>query len=89
MGTIELSSRARTARPIFIASRKSPPGEASGFTCAAAGGIAVAIEAVILYNFLNTHVQKIALQFKLLAEEYLEILKELPSPVRAGREESA
>ena len=54
-----------------------------------AGGIAVAIEAVILYNFLNTHVQKIALQFKLLAEEYLEILKELPAPVRAGREESA
>ncbi len=53
-----------------------------------AGGIAVAIEAVILYNFLNTHVQKIALQFKLLAEEYLEILKELPAP-RAGREESA
>jgi biopolymer transport protein ExbB len=56
-----------------------------------AGGIAVAIEAVILYNFLNTHVQKIALQFKLLAEEYLEILRELPAPapVRAGREESA
>ncbi len=42
-----------------------------------AGGIAVAIEAVILYNFLNTHVQKIALQFKLLAEEYLEIVKDV------------
>jgi biopolymer transport protein ExbB len=54
-----------------------------------AGGIAVAIEAVILYNFLNTHVQKIALQFKLLAEEYLDVLKELPAPARAGREESA
>jgi biopolymer transport protein ExbB len=54
-----------------------------------AGGIAVAIEAVILYNFLNTHVQKIAVQFKLLAEEYLEILKELPAPARPGREESA
>jgi biopolymer transport protein ExbB/TolQ len=45
-----------------------------------AGGIAVAIEAVILYNFLNTHVAKLALQFKLLVEEYLEMLKEtLPS----------
>ncbi len=33
-----------------------------------AGGIAVAIEAVVLYNFLNTHVQKLALEFKLLAE---------------------
>ena len=56
-----------------------------------AGGIAVAIEAVILFNFLNTHVQKVALQFKLLAEEYLEILKEnLPSvAARSGREESA
>jgi biopolymer transport protein ExbB len=55
-----------------------------------AGGIAVAIEAVILYNFLNTHVQKVALQFRLLTEEYLEILKEtLPGPARAGREESA
>jgi biopolymer transport protein ExbB len=54
-----------------------------------AGGIAVAIEAVILYNFLNTHVQKIALQFKLLSEEYLELLRELPAPARAGREESA
>ena len=56
-----------------------------------AGGIAVAIEAVVLYNFLNTHVQKLALEFKLLVEEYLEILKEtLPAPARpAGREESA
>jgi biopolymer transport protein ExbB/TolQ len=45
-----------------------------------AGGIAVAIEAVILYNVLNTHVAKLALQFKLLVEEYLEMLKEtLPS----------
>jgi biopolymer transport protein ExbB len=54
-----------------------------------AGGIAVAIEAVILYNFLNTHVQNVALQFKLLSEEYLEVLREMPSASRAGREESA
>ncbi len=58
-----------------------------------AGGIAVAIEAVVLYNFLNTHVQKLALQFKLLCEEYLEIVKEtLPgpaAPARPAREESA
>jgi biopolymer transport protein ExbB len=54
-----------------------------------AGGIAVAIEAVVLYNFLNTHVQKLALEFKLLTEEYLEIVREtLPHGVR-GREESA
>jgi biopolymer transport protein ExbB len=41
-----------------------------------AGGIAVAIEAVVIYNFLNVHVGKLALQLKLLTEEYLEILRE-------------
>ncbi len=45
-----------------------------------AGGIAVAIEAVVVYNFLNVHVSKLALQLKLLTEEYLEIVREaLPS----------
>jgi biopolymer transport protein ExbB len=43
-----------------------------------AAGIAVAIEAVVLYNFLNTHVQKLAIHFRLLTEEYLELLKEAP-----------
>jgi biopolymer transport protein ExbB len=73
-----------------------------GFTVVAAGisealittaaGIAVAIEAVVLFNALNTHVQKLAVQFRLLAEEYLEILKEspvAPGPARAAREGSA
>jgi len=45
-----------------------------------AGGIAVAIEAVILYNMLNVLVGRLQLQLKLLAEEFLEIVKE----VRAG-----
>ena len=54
-----------------------------------AGGIAVAIEAVVLYNFLNTHVQKLCVHFKLLAEEYLEILSETLHQSRSGREESA
>jgi biopolymer transport protein ExbB len=52
-----------------------------------AGGIAVAIEAVVLYNFLNTHVQRLALQFRLLAEEYLDVLKEtLLAPARRDPE---
>mgnify|MGYP001497735699 FL=1 len=34
-----------------------------------AGGIAVAIEAVVIYNFLNTHVQKLAVQPKLPTQE--------------------
>jgi len=53
-----------------------------------AGGIAVAIEAVVIYNFLNVHVGKLALQLKLLAEEYLEIVREaLPAggPPAASR----
>ena len=41
-----------------------------------AGGIAVAIEAVVIYNFLNVHVQRLSLQLRLLTEEYLEIVKE-------------
>jgi biopolymer transport protein ExbB len=41
-----------------------------------AGGIAVAIEAVVIFNFLNVHVGKVALELKLLAEEYLEIVRE-------------
>jgi biopolymer transport protein ExbB len=56
-----------------------------------AGGIAVAIEAVVIYNFLNVHVGKLALELRLLTEEYLEILREaLPggapaAPVPAPR----
>lgn len=41
-----------------------------------AGGIAVAIEAVVIYNFLNVHVGKLALELKLLVEEYLELVRD-------------
>jgi len=41
-----------------------------------AGGIAVAIEAVVIYNFFNVHVGKLALQLRLLTEEYLEIVRD-------------
>jgi biopolymer transport protein ExbB len=60
-----------------------------------AGGIAVAVEAVVIYNFLNVHVQRLALQLRLLAEEYLEIVKETlpglrgaedPLPARPAKE---
>jgi biopolymer transport protein ExbB len=60
-----------------------------------AGGIAVAVEAVVIYNFLNVHVQRLALQLRLLAEEYLEIVKETlpglrgaedPVPARPAKE---
>jgi len=41
-----------------------------------AAGIAVAVEAVVIYNWLNTHVQKLAVQFRLLCEELVEIALE-------------
>jgi biopolymer transport protein ExbB len=41
-----------------------------------AGGIAVAIEAVVIYNYLNVHVGKLVLELKLLVEEYLELVRE-------------
>ncbi len=52
-----------------------------------AGGIAVAIEAVIVYNMLNVLAGRLQLQLKLLTEEFLEIVKEVrSSPV--GSQES-
>ncbi len=49
-----------------------------------AAGIAVAVLAVVLFNVLNTHVQKLTLQLRLLTEEYLELVKELLPAIRAG-----
>ena len=56
-----------------------------------AGGIAVAIEAVVIYNFLNVHVGKVALELRLLTEEFLELVREAlpvgaaaPPPAGAG-----
>jgi biopolymer transport protein ExbB len=54
-----------------------------------AGGIAVAIEAVVIFNFLNIHVQKLALQLRLLTEEYLEIVKETLPSARGGEAPAA
>ena len=53
-----------------------------------AGGIAVAIEAVVIYNFLNVHVQKLALQLRLLVEEYVDLMKET-LPLLRGAEAAA
>jgi biopolymer transport protein ExbB len=51
---------------------------------ATAGGLAVGIAAVFLYNLLNVHVQKLVVQLRLLAEEYLEIVKETLPALREG-----
>jgi biopolymer transport protein ExbB len=49
-----------------------------------AAGIAVAVLAVVLYNALNTHAQKLALQLRLLVEEYLELVKEVLPALRTA-----
>ncbi len=49
-----------------------------------AAGIAVAVLAVVLFNALNTHAQKLTLQLRLLTEEYLELVRELLPTLRAG-----
>ena len=49
-----------------------------------AAGIAVAVLAVVLYNALNTHAQRLALQLRLLVEEYLELVKEVLPSLRAA-----
>jgi biopolymer transport protein ExbB len=49
-----------------------------------AAGIAVAVLAVVLFNVLNTHVQQLTLQLRLLTEEYLELVRELLPSLRAG-----
>jgi biopolymer transport protein ExbB len=49
-----------------------------------AAGIAVAVLAVVLYNALNTHAQKLALQLRLLTEEYLDLVKELLPVLRSA-----
>jgi len=51
-----------------------------------AGGIAVAIEAVILYNMLNVLAGRLQLQLKLLTEEFLEIVKEVRASPAGAQE---
>lgn len=43
---------------------------------ATAAGILVAIEAVILFNFFNQRLQRISVEFKMLTDEFLELLDE-------------
>jgi biopolymer transport protein ExbB/TolQ len=52
---------------------------------ATAAGILVAVEAVVLYNFFNQRLSRLAVEFKMLTDEFLELLDELePQPGRTG-----
>jgi MotA/TolQ/ExbB proton channel family len=43
---------------------------------ATAAGIIVAVEAVILYNFFNQRLTRMAVELKMLTDEFLELLDE-------------
>jgi biopolymer transport protein ExbB/TolQ len=57
---------------------------------ATAAGILVAVEAVVLYNYFQARIGRIAIELKLLADEFVELLREKPAnpPVTAGSPES-
>ena len=53
-----------------------------------AAGILVAVEAVILFNFFNQRASRIATEMKLLTDEFLELLGEVPpesTEIEGGR----
>ena len=57
-----------------------------------AAGILVAVEAVILFNFFSQRANRIAMEMKLLTDEFLELLLEAPTdsqPKKAARSEDA
>lgn len=71
-------------------------GEISGPISAAlivtAAGILVAVEAVILFNFFSQRANRIAMEMKLLTDEFLELLLESPGetqPRKARRDDAA
>ena len=49
-----------------------------------AGGILVAVEAVVLYNFFQTRLTRTSMELKLAADEFLELLKERANLVAAA-----
>jgi biopolymer transport protein ExbB len=54
-----------------------------------AGGIAVAITAVVLYNVFNVHAQRLSVQLRLLTEEVLEVIGEVLPVLGAARAAAA
>ena len=55
---------------------------------ATAAGILVAVEAVIVFNYFNQRLAKVALETKLLTEEFLELLEECGDDIEAKSEQT-
>ncbi len=43
-----------------------------------AGGILVAVEAVVLYNYFQSRLARISIELRLMADEFIELLRERP-----------
>ncbi|MBX5481984.1 MAG: MotA/TolQ/ExbB proton channel family protein [Myxococcaceae bacterium] len=54
-----------------------------------AAGILVAVEAVVLYNYFQSRLARVAVELKLLAEEFVELLRERPAAPATTNEGSA
>jgi biopolymer transport protein ExbB len=63
------------------------PGIAEALVTTAAG-ILVAIEAVVIYNYFMSRLQKTSLELKLMAEEFVELLREQPAAPSKSTEKS-
>ena len=49
-----------------------------------AGGILVAVEAVVLYNYFQTRLARVSIELRLLSDEFLELLRERPASVSSS-----
>jgi biopolymer transport protein ExbB len=56
---------------------------------ATAAGILVAVEAVIVFNYFNQRLAKVALEIKLLTDEFLELLEECGDEPEARSDKSS
>jgi biopolymer transport protein ExbB len=57
---------------------------------ATAAGILVAVEAVVLYNYFQSRIGRLTIEIRLMAEEFVELVKDRPhSPVAATASEGA
>lgn len=79
LGIMDAMGRFKGDENVRFAMVSKPISEALIVTAA---GILVAVEAVILYNFFNQRAARIATELKLLTDEFLEQLSELPPDVK-------
>ncbi|KAB2911290.1 MAG: MotA/TolQ/ExbB proton channel family protein [Kofleriaceae bacterium] len=79
VGIMDAMSRFKGDDQVKFAMVSGPISEALVVTAA---GILVAVEAVILYNYFNQRATRISTELKLLTDEFLEALEELPPEAR-------